>query len=147
MRDQGAHGQAPARGSFQGVLEFFPIQAKNQDIDTLLGVLDRREKRRDAVVGLYEQLQVGSSTFLPFAAFVWRFAANFTVLPAFATSFFCVFAVCFPTPPLLGARRVPVWMAGLWLCPLRPERQPQVLLAIQLDHSQSSDRIRSRLSQ
>ena len=54
MRDQGAHGKAAARGLFQGVLEFFPVQAKDQNVDTLLGFLDRRQKRLDAIVRLYQ---------------------------------------------------------------------------------------------
>jgi len=53
MRDERAHGNSPARSSLEGVLKFFPIQAENQDIDTLLGFLDRRDQRLDAVAGLY----------------------------------------------------------------------------------------------
>jgi hypothetical protein len=53
MRDERAHGNAAARGGFQSVLEFFPVQAENQDVDILLGFLDRGEKWLDAVVGLY----------------------------------------------------------------------------------------------
>jgi len=53
MSNEGTNGNAAARGSFQGVLKFFPVQPENQDVDILLGFLDRREKGLDAVVGLY----------------------------------------------------------------------------------------------
>jgi hypothetical protein len=61
VRDEGANGDASARSGFQGIFEFFKVQAKNKNVDTLLGVLDRREKRRDAIARLYQQLQDRSS--------------------------------------------------------------------------------------
>ena len=52
MSDESTNRNAPARSGLQSILEFFPVQAKYQDIDTLLGLLDRRQKGRDAVAGL-----------------------------------------------------------------------------------------------
>jgi len=58
---EGANRDAATGGCLEGILEFFKVQAKNQDVDALLGFLDRREKGLDAVVGLYQQLQDRSS--------------------------------------------------------------------------------------
>jgi hypothetical protein len=54
VRDESTNGNASARSAFQGIFEFFKVQAKNKNVDTLLGVLDRRQKRRDAIAGLYQ---------------------------------------------------------------------------------------------
>jgi len=61
MRDECANRNAPSRSVFQGSFQLFPVQAEDQNINTLFGALDRSNKRRDAVVGLYQQLQIESS--------------------------------------------------------------------------------------
>ena len=43
--NQRPYRNAPAGGRFQGILQLFPIQAKDKDIDALFGALDSRQQR------------------------------------------------------------------------------------------------------
>ena len=59
--DQGAHGYAARHRRLERLLQLRPIEAEDDDVDRALGLLDRLQQRRHAVVWLDDELHVAIS--------------------------------------------------------------------------------------
>jgi len=60
--DECGHRHAPLGGVLQLSLDLGTIEPEDDDVDALLGLLDRRDERRDAVLRLNEQFHRPVST-------------------------------------------------------------------------------------
>jgi hypothetical protein len=59
MRDERAHRHAAADGSGNRLLDRIEVEAENDDVDALLGAVDRLDQRSDTVVRLNDDLHNG----------------------------------------------------------------------------------------
>jgi hypothetical protein len=59
MSNEHVHLNAPSNGGVKGPLDVIAIEAEDDQLDALLGFLDRRDQRRASVPRLNQELHAG----------------------------------------------------------------------------------------
>ena len=80
VRDQRTHHDAARHGRFERLLELDAIEAEDDDVDRLPGLRDGLHERRDAVVGLDDQLHFDlTSSSRPTRPRAWPSGSSFRI--------------------------------------------------------------------